>query len=834
MEPLYILKPFSICLNMIVKNESRIIERMLQSVAPYIDAYCICDTGSTDNTIEVIHSFFAKTRLAGKVVDKYKFVNFEETRNVALKEAQTFLTTHILLMDADMLLEVNEKWGNSKQEFDAYFLRALETGEVTSFSLCQGTGDRTFFYENVRIVPNPCRILASSGGCGGGGVTSGLESVHEIRYLGVTHEYVNIPSSVRKFLIPRELVYINDVGDGGAKGDKHDRDIRLLKAGIEAIEAKCPPGNSAMAENDGLYQRYHFYLANALFCAGGRNDEAKFYYRRRIALGGWNQEVWYSHHRIGLIEQSQGNMGTAIQSWLEAYKVLPERAENLYEIVKYYRCRCSDDAPLAHVFYKEFKMANRSTRSSRSHHLFNEEAVYTHLMDYEFTVYGFYLPPSASNDIYFPNFKVKMWIADAFTKVLNYDTDGDRIRNSIRNLRFYGARGDFSVANMFCKGCEPVNSRTTIALTPREEALIAKKECELAERNNVSGIKLRNSSTCISEPPNGSTDVYWAVTRLVNYYFDEHTRGYLCCEKHIITVNLFRILDAKTLQPVDDGAASCFVLENVTPFGYFIGMEDVRFVCSQGAVHFIGTTDHPIRRTLGISYVRVPLPAFQTNPNDSTRVFDEFFNSSLNEKRREREEDGDGVIAQPSLKFLRCAWCEVPRCEKNWVFVPSGLGATEDEKSSVLMIYNWSPGVRLCRLDMDSDTLHIVRDIGPLPGIFSHFRGSTNGLHLKHRKQVWFLVHLVSTEDPRHYFHAFVVFDDCLTKLVGYTNLFKLSDQFIEYAIGMAYEPSFVPGIDGQFVICYSTWDRTTMAVRIPYLRVTAAMHYVVVSDREE
>ena len=44
-------------LNMIVKNESRIIIRLLRSILPIIDGYCICDTGSTDNTIELIETF---------------------------------------------------------------------------------------------------------------------------------------------------------------------------------------------------------------------------------------------------------------------------------------------------------------------------------------------------------------------------------------------------------------------------------------------------------------------------------------------------------------------------------------------------------------------------------------------------------------------------------------------------------------------------------------------------------------------------------------------------------------------------------------------------------
>ena len=44
----------TICLNMIVKNESKIILRLLDTVLPIIDTYCICDTGSTDMTKELI------------------------------------------------------------------------------------------------------------------------------------------------------------------------------------------------------------------------------------------------------------------------------------------------------------------------------------------------------------------------------------------------------------------------------------------------------------------------------------------------------------------------------------------------------------------------------------------------------------------------------------------------------------------------------------------------------------------------------------------------------------------------------------------------------------
>ena len=42
-----------IILLLMIKNESKIIERCIERALEHVDAVCILDTGSTDNTVEV-------------------------------------------------------------------------------------------------------------------------------------------------------------------------------------------------------------------------------------------------------------------------------------------------------------------------------------------------------------------------------------------------------------------------------------------------------------------------------------------------------------------------------------------------------------------------------------------------------------------------------------------------------------------------------------------------------------------------------------------------------------------------------------------------------------
>ena len=255
----------TLCLNMIVKNESKVILRMLESVAPILDSYCICDTGSTDNTIDLIKTFFQERNIPGKIVEK-PFQDFGYNRTRALQAAAELskeTAEYLLLMDADMIL-----WKNPN-EFDITSFKQ-RISNYQAVHIMQGTD--TFKYKNTRIIKNHLGFT----------------------YWGVTHEYVKHPEgiSVTYDLIDSKYMFIQDIGDGGSKSNKFERDIQLLTKGLEEHP-----------KND----RYTFYLANS-YRDCGDNEKAIETYKKRIEIGGWIEETWQSYYQIGKCYAKMGQM----------------------------------------------------------------------------------------------------------------------------------------------------------------------------------------------------------------------------------------------------------------------------------------------------------------------------------------------------------------------------------------------------------------------------------------------------------------------------------------------------------------------------------------------
>jgi glycosyltransferase involved in cell wall biosynthesis len=269
-----------LCLNMIVKNEADKIVRCLESVAPYIDCYAIVDTGSTDETKKTIETFFAAKSIPGKITD-VRFVNFEQARNAGLKAARSLSTPfdYIFLLDADMVLEVEDKQFRDKLTDVAY-------------DVIQKAGGLSYF--NRRLVRR--------------------DQTGE--YIGVTHEYLNVPGGSLL-----HGIFFTDHADGANRKDKFKRDIKLLRAAI-----KKEPTNS----------RYVYYLAQS-YRDSGLWELAASAYLRRAEAGGWDEEAWSARFNYAHCLNALGDKAGFIRELLTAYNQRPSRAETLYDLAKHYR-----------------------------------------------------------------------------------------------------------------------------------------------------------------------------------------------------------------------------------------------------------------------------------------------------------------------------------------------------------------------------------------------------------------------------------------------------------------------------------------------------------------
>jgi len=327
----------SICLNMIVKNESKIICRLLTSVLQLIDSYCICDTGSNDGTTHVIQEFFKEAGIPGKIIYE-EFRDFGYNRSFALKECVGMQNAdYILLLDADMVLKINDSFSIPQ------FKRDLS---ADAYYLFQGTD--SFYYKNVRLIKNK----------------------PDIQYWGVTHEYVKLLENSTYLQIEKENIFIEDIGDGGSKAKKFERDISLLKKGLED-----QPDN----------ERYLFYLANS-YRDSKQYANAISTYKKRILLGGWNEEVWESYYNIGKCYYKIGDYANAVYYWIESHNFYSDRIENLYEICKHYR-----EKKAFSMAYSFYVLANEIRRKKTKYdNLFLQKDIYDYKLDYELSILGYY------------------------------------------------------------------------------------------------------------------------------------------------------------------------------------------------------------------------------------------------------------------------------------------------------------------------------------------------------------------------------------------------------------------------------------------------------------
>lgn len=272
-----------ICLNMIVKNESKVIERCLASVIPLIDYWVIVDTGSTDGTQEIIKKFMKE--IPGELHER-PWVNFAHNRNEALQLAKN-TADYLLFIDADDVLSYTPGFEKPLLDKDSYLMNIYYSGLT---------------YARTQLI----------------------RSELDWYWDGVVHEVLVCNDSGTSGDLEGVTMVILGGGDRSHDPNKFLKDAKALE---EALE------------NDPENARYTFYLAQS-YRDAEKPELALKYYEQRVALGGWDQEMFWSLYQIAELQENLKFSDDLVsKGYYKAFKFRPTRAEPLYRLAQYFRLK---------------------------------------------------------------------------------------------------------------------------------------------------------------------------------------------------------------------------------------------------------------------------------------------------------------------------------------------------------------------------------------------------------------------------------------------------------------------------------------------------------------
>ena len=301
-----------LCLNMIVKNESHIIQDTLSKLLNKVqfDYWVISDTGSTDNTQQIIIDFFKEKNIQGELFQD-AWQDFGYNRTKALEHAFG-KSEYVIIFDAD-----DEIYGN--------FILPSLTSDSYQFQFGHANGTS---YLRTQIVNNRKRW----------------------KYVGVLHEYIECVDSVNGSEIISGDYYIISGRTSSRNKDKNKylNDALILEKAY----------SDAFQNNDNIYNRYAFYCANSYRDCGRREDAIKWY-KKTIDGKNWNQEKYVSCLNLYRSYNALNQKELGMFYLVKAFSYDNQRAECVYELVSYY---CANNMnEIAYGYYSIVKSFYENT-----------------------------------------------------------------------------------------------------------------------------------------------------------------------------------------------------------------------------------------------------------------------------------------------------------------------------------------------------------------------------------------------------------------------------------------------------------------------------------------
>ena len=344
-------KSYTICLNMIVKNESHIIVKTLENLCSYVDfdAYFISDTGSTDNTMDLIRSFFKERGIPGHI-EQVSWRDFGFNRTLSLQMAFN-KTDYLFIFDADDSIHGDFRMP-SELTHDAYQLKL----------------GQSFVYLRTLIVNNRKRW----------------------RFVGVLHEYIACVDKEESSISIQGDYYVDSGRSGSRNKDpnKYINDAAVLERGFHE---EMGNGTNGEGGDRALAERYSFYCAQSWMDAGPAYiDKSIEWYLRVLSQNNWAQEKYYSALCLGDLYNKKGDKYTSLKYYCKTMEYDEERIEGVASVMEI--LRADGNHVMVNALYHKYKDYNKFPQNK----LFMTTDKYHDIIEYNNSISAFYISDKRS------------------------------------------------------------------------------------------------------------------------------------------------------------------------------------------------------------------------------------------------------------------------------------------------------------------------------------------------------------------------------------------------------------------------------------------------------